>query len=166
MKYFQIFQLKIYRSHLTQILYEGEYQGIMRPMVHYIPLKKDFSNFDEVIGLLGDNEFRQRITDNCYRDLIASGRYSYQNFIESFDRELLETGCSSHITQEEVKRVSEVLSHDRPRKWIVAVIRMPISAEYPGKRVIVFFGRPIKNVYIRVKQYFKTSFAGNLKKGD
>ena len=33
---------------LCQILLEGKYSGVMRPMVHYIPLKKDFSNFDEV----------------------------------------------------------------------------------------------------------------------
>ncbi|MBT8506740.1 hypothetical protein B1F79_04690 [Coxiella-like endosymbiont of Rhipicephalus sanguineus] len=31
-----------------QILYEGEYSNILKPWVHYVPLKKDYSNFDEV----------------------------------------------------------------------------------------------------------------------
>ncbi len=70
---------------ICQILYEGDYQGIMKPMVHYIPLKKDFSNFSEVIRLFRDDRFRRQITENCYRDLIASGKYSYRNFIKSFD---------------------------------------------------------------------------------
>lgn len=30
---------------VCQILFEGQYQGIMQPMVHYIPLKKDFFEF-------------------------------------------------------------------------------------------------------------------------
>ena len=39
---------------ICQVLFEGEYSGVLRPMVHYIPLKKDFSNFDQVVGLIGD----------------------------------------------------------------------------------------------------------------
>ena len=31
-----------------QVLFEGPYSGAMEPMVHYIPLRKDYSNFDEV----------------------------------------------------------------------------------------------------------------------
>ncbi len=29
---------------VCQILFEGRYSEIMQPMIHYIPLKKDFSN--------------------------------------------------------------------------------------------------------------------------
>ena len=34
---------------VCQILFEGRYSEAMEPMVHYIPLKKDFSNLDEVL---------------------------------------------------------------------------------------------------------------------
>ena len=34
---------------ICQVLFEGRYSGVLEPMVHYIPLKKDFSNIDEVI---------------------------------------------------------------------------------------------------------------------
>ena len=39
---------------VCQILYEGHYSGVMEPMRHYIPLRKDFSNFDEVVERFRD----------------------------------------------------------------------------------------------------------------
>jgi hypothetical protein len=77
-----------------QVMYEGNYSGALRPMEHYIPLKKDFSNFDEVLGLLRDPEVRRTITETAYRDLIASGEHSYERFIAGFDRTLEEAGLS------------------------------------------------------------------------
>jgi len=95
----RIFEAAAFR--ICQILYEGEYQGILQPMIDYIPLKKDFSNFDDVIKLFRDTQFRQQITENCYRDLIASGKYSYRKFIEGFDRELMAEGFSPEHPQHE-----------------------------------------------------------------
>src|SRR5262249_993494 len=37
-----------------QILYEGKYSGVVEPWVHYLPLQKDFANFDEIIRLYHD----------------------------------------------------------------------------------------------------------------
>lgn len=78
--------------HTCQILFEGNYSGIMKPMVHYIPLKKDFSNFDEVIYNFRNVELRRHITENAYRDLIHSGQYSYENYVRNFDEELITSG--------------------------------------------------------------------------
>ncbi len=78
--------------HACQILFEGNYSGILRPMVHYIPVKKDFSNFDEVIRLFDTRGLRQDLTAQAHRDLIASGRYSYGQFIAGFDAELEKEG--------------------------------------------------------------------------
>jgi hypothetical protein len=82
---------------VCQVLYEGEYSGAMQPMVHYIPLAQDFSNFDEVVSALRDPEVRRRITDRAYRDLIASGRYSYASFIAQVDQELLDAGLEPRV---------------------------------------------------------------------
>ncbi len=79
---------------VTQILFEGRYSGILEPMVHYLPLRKDFSNFDEVIGLFKDPEVRRSLTERAYTDLIASGQYSYRAFIRQFDAELEGAGLS------------------------------------------------------------------------
>ncbi len=35
---------------------------------------------------------RRELTENAYRDLIASGRYTYERFIERFDQDLSEAG--------------------------------------------------------------------------
>jgi hypothetical protein len=64
----------------------------MEPMVHYIPLRKDFSNFEEVVRLFRNGDVRRALTENAHRDLIASGRYSYEVLIMSFDEDMLAAG--------------------------------------------------------------------------
>ncbi len=77
---------------VAQILFEGNYSGVLKPMEHYIPLKKDFSNIKEVLELFRDVEFREEITDRAYNGLIASGEYSYRNFMVRFDEHLISKG--------------------------------------------------------------------------
>jgi SAM-dependent methyltransferase len=77
---------------VCQILFEGKYSGLLKPMVHYIPLKKDFSNIDEAITLFKDSSTRRELTENCRRDLIASGNYSYMSFMTEFDLNLINEG--------------------------------------------------------------------------
>jgi hypothetical protein len=99
-----------------QILFEGRYSGVMEPMVHYIPLRKDFSNFDEVIARFRDPALRRELATNAYRDLIASGRYSYKALIESFDQDLLAAGLEPRISQPELDLVRRALRHGRWRR--------------------------------------------------
>lgn len=70
----------------VQILFEGKYSGILEPWKHYIPLKKDFSNFDEVINALKNRELVSDICENAYNDLIKNSQYSYEVFIKRFDK--------------------------------------------------------------------------------
>ena len=69
----------------VMVLYEGEYSGILKPGRHYIPLKKDFSNFDEVVELLRDNKALQEMADLTREEIALNPQYSYQSFIENFD---------------------------------------------------------------------------------
>ncbi len=78
----RVFELAM--AHCCQVLVEGDYSGIMQPNVHYIPIKKDFSDIDEVLASLDDEERRKRIADKAYEDLIASGKYSYKKFVGEF----------------------------------------------------------------------------------
>lgn len=75
-----------------QILFEGDYSGLMEPMRHYIPLRKDFSNLDEVLERFADRDLRTRLAENAFRDLIAGDAASYEHFISGFDDQLLEAG--------------------------------------------------------------------------
>lgn len=124
---------------LCQILYAGDYAGIMEPMVHYIPLRKDFSNFDEVIERFRDPDVRRTLTDNAHRDLIASGRYSYSAFVDRVDRTLEDAGLtatrrtpsgavSRELGRGQRARRGQVLAADRVRR-----LR---ARSFPGKVVL------------------------------
>ena len=72
----------------VMIMYPGDYSGILKPGVHYIPLEKDFSNVDEVTEAIQDTDFLERIANNARRELIDSGKYSFESFIVDFDDSL------------------------------------------------------------------------------
>jgi hypothetical protein len=99
-----------------QILFEGRYSGAMEPMVHYIPLRKDFSNIDEVIALFRDPHLRRELTDKAYEDLIASGSYSYRALIERFDEDMIAAGIDPIVSEEEQLVITRALRHRRWRR--------------------------------------------------
>ena len=71
------------------VMYEGYYYpGFLIPDVHYIVLKKDYSNINDVINKIKDDDFLQKMSDRAYNDIIKSGLYSYKKFIEIFDKEV------------------------------------------------------------------------------
>lgn len=63
-----------------QILIEGEFNGVLEPWRHYIPLKRDFSDLDEVLEIVRRDELREKIVEQAYQDVVASGRYTYRAF--------------------------------------------------------------------------------------
>jgi len=66
----------------VQILFEGRYNDYLKPDEHYIPLKKDFTNIDEVMQKFRDDNYCHRITENAY-DLVMS-ELTYEKLIEKF----------------------------------------------------------------------------------
>jgi len=69
----------------VQVLYEGDYRGIFVPERHYIPLRRDFRNVDDVVRQLRDLRRCQRMADTAFEEVIAGGRYSYRSFVAEFD---------------------------------------------------------------------------------
>ena len=67
------------------VLFEGEYSGVLKPYLHYIPLKKDFSNLDQVLEKLDDISYLEYLTETAFSDIILSGKYNYEQFIVQFD---------------------------------------------------------------------------------
>lgn len=72
----------------VQILFEGHYGGYFQPDVHYIPLKKDFSNIDDVIAKFRDAEHCRRLVENAYR--VALSELTYDRLIDRFHTALSE----------------------------------------------------------------------------
>lgn len=77
------------------VLFEGKYSDIVKPNVHYIPLKKDFSNVNEVLKKLEDDVYLEELTERAYQDIIGSKKYTYENFIAMVDGVLTEE-CSKN----------------------------------------------------------------------
>lgn len=73
-----------------QILVEGDYFGVFQPDLHYIPLKRDFSNIDEVIEKAQDEELCRTIAERAYRDIVVSGNYTYRTFAQGVIDKILE----------------------------------------------------------------------------
>ncbi len=65
-----------------QILVEGEYNGILYPGVHYIELKSDFSNLDEVLDIIKQDHLRNKITEQAFDDIVKSRRFTYMSFVD------------------------------------------------------------------------------------
>ena len=104
-------------------MFEGEYSGVLKAMVHYVPLKKDFSNFDEVVGLIGDRRVREEIVENARRDLIRSGEYSYERFVAGVDEDLLAAGLDTAVEPEERALLSAALRRGRVRRRVLTESR-------------------------------------------
>jgi hypothetical protein len=79
----RVFEAAAHRT--AMVMFPGEYANVVQPWEHYIPLEKDFSNFDEVVERIGDVAFLAEMTERAYAHVIASGRYSEKAFIRSFD---------------------------------------------------------------------------------
>lgn len=126
-----------------QILYEGDYSGIMQPLVHYIPLKKDFSNFDDVLSMFRDASMRRALTENAYRDLIASGAYTYRRFVEGFDEGLRQAGIQSDIVPETIHTVDHLLGAGRLQREFGARLLAARHYPFPGRRFVRPLVKPI-----------------------
>lgn len=51
----------------VQILMEGDYNGYLKPGIHYIPLLKDYSNADDVVRMLRDDALCASMTEAAYQ---------------------------------------------------------------------------------------------------
>ena len=113
------------------VLFEGEYSGVVTPGVHFIPLKKDCSNFDEVFRQLANEPYVDSMTDRAYQDVISSGKYSLQAFIGLVDQEI-ENASSEFIRPNRESRwtCSPIENIDIP----IPITLSPIRAVYqhPG----------------------------------
>src|SRR5581483_320728 len=72
----------------AMVNFPGRYSDVIEPWAHYIPLEKDFSNFDEVVSAIRDDAVLEGLAARAHTDLVASGRYSLRTFVRGFDREI------------------------------------------------------------------------------
>lgn len=81
----------------AQILVEGDYEGILQPEKHYLPLRKDFSNLGQILQLIKNNDRLTALTDQAYTEICAGDRYSYSGLTSVIQRTLLHGGGGDHL---------------------------------------------------------------------
>lgn len=67
------------------ILYEGDYSGRLTPWRHYLPLKKDHSNFPQIVDCLRDESRVREVTEAAYYEVAHDRRNSFVSMVEVFD---------------------------------------------------------------------------------
>lgn len=70
----------------VQIATPGKYSGLMRPLVHYIPLDEDCSNIRSVFEMMQNTALVREIQLNCKKSILSEPRLRVQNMA----RELIE----------------------------------------------------------------------------
>ena len=94
----------------AMVLFEGTYSGILIPHKHYLPLKKDFSNLDDIVNKLLDAAAVDALVEQAFLDLITSKKYSYKKFVDVVDNEI--TGVLSQLQKINRSNVRQSLVPD------------------------------------------------------
>lgn len=83
----QLLSPKMFEAAMTKsclVMVEGDYYGVFEPNIHYIEVKRDFSNIDDVIEKIQNHSFCQKIAQQCYDDIVApknpSNPYTYRAY--------------------------------------------------------------------------------------
>lgn len=118
----------------AQVLIEGSYNGILDAGVHYLPLRGDFGNIDEVLELMSRDELRAQLADRAYRDIVTSRRYDYSSFVAAITGGI---GTSPDVTpsgivgralgawEERLDRPSWLLI--RAKQWLKPIARVALE---------------------------------------
>jgi hypothetical protein len=81
----------------AQILVEGEFGGILRPDEHYLPLRRDLSNLDQVLDAVEqDRDLPAAISDRAHREVVESGSYTYRRLVRDVEARLPSPTATQH----------------------------------------------------------------------
>lgn len=127
-----------------QVLFPGRYSGIMKPHVHYFPLERDWGNWNDVHEFVANADRHRAMAERAYRDLIASGTYTYANFVKcQFIPALSEAG---HIAiLDETMRANVDLAFRRANRvhYLLKKVYAWRYREFPGRRWVMPWLRPL-----------------------
>jgi hypothetical protein len=72
-----------------QLLVDGEYQGVLRKGIDYIPIARDFSNLEDACAQAADQAQCEKIASNAWKRVVASGQYTYRGFVRRVENEIV-----------------------------------------------------------------------------
>jgi hypothetical protein len=114
----------------AQILVEGGYDGILEPERHYLSVRRDLSNLDEVLERATDAHLLEHLAESAHADLVASGRYGYRRFAEQLEAALpMRAAASSRLRRRVVDAAVKAESAFDTHKpaWVARFLVRPRS---------------------------------------
>jgi hypothetical protein len=69
-----------------QIMFPGHYGGIFKPYVHYLPLNRDYSNLDDIVNKLKNQNYIKKITDHAFEEIVCNEKYHLKSFVVDIDK--------------------------------------------------------------------------------
>lgn len=73
----------------AQVLVEGSYDGVLEAGRHYVPIRRDLSNLDEVVERIQDVDYLQACAEAAVEEVAESGRYEYASLAETIEDAVL-----------------------------------------------------------------------------
>lgn len=70
------------------VLYPGNYNNLLVPDRHYIPLERDGSNWHDVATKLKDDEYLQAMADRTFNEIVCRPELQFDFYIDQIDRVL------------------------------------------------------------------------------
>ena len=116
-----------------QLLIEGDYRGVLKPGVHYIPVKKDFSNVNEILDKTQDSNYLQKIADQAYQDIILSNNYSIDVFAQ-----LIRETIGAY--KDQVHVIQPVSKDEKLNRLYVNTLKHQSIYEHRTKLIQIFSG--------------------------
>jgi hypothetical protein len=131
-------------TRVCMILYRDSYQGVFVANRNYILLEKNFSNIDQVLNQMKDQQLVNNIIDNTYKDVILSNRWHFKSFFKEFDKFVINLNCDTSYTPEE-KKIALIIINNRS-----LIMWMRVFAErlkrYVPKFIKQFIKKLIRNL--------------------
>lgn len=91
-----------------QILVDGEYSDLISPNRHYIPLRDDASNFDEVLEAMRDRDASIAMARNCREQLLSVNELRYATRTQGLIAQIQDL-ASRKRTRSSVDTVSAII---------------------------------------------------------
>lgn len=119
----RVFEATVTRTPLVMV--EGKYAGMLRPNEHYLPVKRNFDNIENVLDRMSDLGNLQEMADRAYNHLIKSGKFSYSSMAKIIDFEI------ENIYEVDKKLRRIVKKNEESVKTIPLPPKLSFLASYP-----------------------------------
>ncbi len=147
----RVFEMAALRT--LMIMYEGYYSGILQPWRHYVPLKKDHSNMEEVIAFINDEKKAQEIIDNAYQEVALNKQNCFRYMVDVMDQLI-----DKHVDHNHVSNIKEEKINSHLQKVMKYSILRKLNSHIkllPSRLYKIIF-RP-KYAFLRFKQIVNSS---------